>query len=86
MHERERLSLMRWDYKYHVVIVPKYRTRSLSGKVKRGLSEILMDLCRQRGVELLERHLMPDHIKMCLRVSAKLGSLQNLGNKERLQL
>jgi putative transposase len=73
MHEWESLSHVRWDCKYHVVIVPKYRKRSLYGKVKRQMGEILRDLCRQRGVELLEGHLMPDHIHMCLRVPPKFS-------------
>jgi putative transposase len=68
MHEWESLSHVRWDCKYHVVIAPKYRKKVLYGKLKRDLGEILRDLCRQRGVTLLEGHLMPDHVHMCLRV------------------
>ena len=73
MHEWESLSHVRWDCKYHVVIVPKYRKRAIYGKVKRQMGEILRELCRQRGVELLEGHLMPDHIHMCLRVPPKFS-------------
>ena len=68
MHEWESLSHVRWDCKYHVVIVPKFRKRTLYGHVKKRAGEILRDLCRQCGVELLEGHLMPDHVHMCLRV------------------
>ena len=35
------------------------------------VGEILRDLCLQRGVELIEGHLMPDHIHMCLVVPPK---------------
>ena len=73
MHEWESLSHVRWDCKYHVVIVPKFRKRVLYGKVKNHAGEILRDLCRQRGVELLEGHLMPDHVHMCFRVPPKFG-------------
>ena len=73
MHEWESLSHVRWDCKYHVVIVPKFRKRVLYGQVKRRAGEILRDLCRQRGVELLEGHLMPDHVHMCLRVPPKFS-------------
>ena len=66
MHEWESLSHVRWDCKYHIVIVPKYRQKVLYGKLKRDLGEILRDLCRQRGVELLEGHLMADQVPMCL--------------------
>ena len=64
MHEWESLSHVRWDCKYHIVIAPKYRQKVLYGKLKRDLGEILRDLCRQRGVGLLEGHLMPDHVHM----------------------
>jgi len=73
MHEWESLSHVRWDCKYHVVIVPKFRKRVLYGQVKKRTGEILRDLCRQRGVELLEGHLMPDHVHMCLRVPPKFS-------------
>ena len=71
MHEWESLSHVRWDCKYHIVIAPKYRQKVLYGKLKRDLGEILRDLCRQKGVALLEGHLMADHVHMCLRVPPK---------------
>ncbi len=73
MHEWESLSHVRWDCKYHVVIAPKYRKRKLYGELKRRTGEIIRDLCRQRGVSLLEGHLLPDHIHMCLRVPPKFS-------------
>ena len=56
MHEEESLSHVRWDCKYHVVIVPKYRKRVLYGKVKRNVGGILRDLARQKRIEILEGH------------------------------
>ena len=73
MHEWESLSHVRWDCKYHIVIVPKYRKRKLYGKLKREVGEILRDLCRQRGVTFLEGNLRPDHVHMCLRVPPKFS-------------
>lgn len=73
MHEWESLSHVRWDCKYHVIIVPKYRKRRLYGQLKRQVGQITRDLCKQRGVELLEGHLMPDHVHMCLRVLPKFS-------------
>jgi len=54
-----------------VVFVPKFRQKKLYGKFRARVGEILRDLCRQRGVELVEGHLMPDHIHMCLSVPPK---------------
>ena len=71
MRDWESLSHVRWDCKYHVVIVPKYRKRLLYGKFRRGVGEILRELCRQRNVELIEGTLCVDHVHMCLKVPPK---------------
>ncbi len=73
MHDWQSLSHVRWECKYHVVIVPKYRKKKLFGKFRIRVGEIIKDLCRQRGVELIEGHLMPDHIHMCLSVLPKFS-------------
>jgi len=68
MHDWESLSHVRWECKYHVVIIPKYRRKILYGKLRKKVGSILRDLCKQKGVEVLEGHAMPDHIHMCLSV------------------
>ena len=73
MHDRQSLSHVRWDCKYHVVIIPKYRKRNLYGKFKRHVGEIIKDLCRQRGIELLEGNLKADHVHMCLSIPPKFS-------------
>ena len=71
MHEWQSLSHVRWDCKYHIVIIPKYRKRELYGKLRKHVGEIIREVCRQRGIELLEGHLMPDHILMCVSIRPK---------------
>ena len=71
MHDWLSLSQVGWDCKFHVVIVPKYRKKRLYGKVRRRVGEIIKDLCRQRNMEMIEGHLMPDHVHMCLQVPPK---------------
>ncbi|MEJ2023491.1 MAG: IS200/IS605 family transposase [Deltaproteobacteria bacterium] len=73
MHDWKSLSHVRWDCKYHVVIVPKYRKRRLYGKYRQAVGDILKELCRQKRIEMLEGHLMPDHIHMCLSVPPKFS-------------
>ena len=73
MDDWQSLSHVRWDCKYHVVFVPKYRKKALYGQLRRDMGRILRDLCRQRGVDLLEGHLMPDHVHMCLSVPPKFS-------------
>ena len=73
MHDWTSLSHVRWDCKYHVDIVPKYRKKVLYGKIRKRVGEVIRDLCRQRGVELLEGHLMADHVHMCLQIPPKFS-------------
>jgi len=79
MHDRESLSHVRWDCKYHVVFVPKYRQKSLYGKFRRKVGDIFRDLCRQRDIELLEGHLMLDHVHMCLKIPPKYSVAHSIG-------
>lgn len=71
MHEWNGLSHVRWDCKYHVVFVPKYRQQRLYEKMRKQVRAILLDLSRQIGVAVLEGHLMPDPVHFCLRVAPK---------------
>jgi putative transposase len=73
MHEWQSQSHVKWDCKYHIVIVPKYRKKLLFGKLRKKVGPILKELCRQKGVEVIEGHTMPDHIHMCLSIPPKLS-------------
>jgi putative transposase len=48
--------------KYHIVIIPKYRKKKLYGKLREHVGEVIREVCRQRGVEVLEGYVMPYHI------------------------
>ena len=73
MHDWQSLSHVRWECKYHIVIVPKYRKKVLYGRVRRKVGEILRELCRQRGVEFVEGSLSSDHIHMCLNIPPRFS-------------
>jgi len=62
-----------------VVIVPKYRHKVFYGKMRSRIGPLLRDLCRQRGVELLEGHAMPDHIHLCLSIPPKFSVAHTIG-------
>ena len=70
---------VKWECKYHVVIVPKYRKKTLFGKLRRAIGGILRDLCRQKDVELVEGKAMPDHIHMVLSVPPRLSIAMVIG-------
>ena len=73
MKEWQSLAHVRWECKYHIVFVPKYRKKVLYGRTRRQLGQILRQLCRQQGVEIMEGHAMPDHIHLVLRIPPKFS-------------
>ena len=66
MREYQSLAHVRWECKFHIVWVPKYRKKRLYGKVRRRFGGSIKDLCRQKGVDLIEGHAMSDHVHLCL--------------------
>jgi len=79
MHDWESQSHVRWDCKYHVVFVPKYRRKALYGKLRRQVGRILRDLCEQRGIGLVEGHAMADHVHLCLSIPPKFSVAHTVG-------
>ena len=70
---------VKWECKYHVVVVPKYRSRKVFGRVRKELGTILKDLCRQKGVELVEGKAAMDHVHMLLSVPPKYSIAMTIG-------
>jgi len=79
MHEWESLCHVRWECKYHVVIIPKYRRKVLYGQLRARVGRIMRELCEQRGVELVEGTAMPDHVHMCLSIPPKFSVAHRWG-------
>ena len=79
MHEWKSSSHTKWDCKYHIVFIPKYRKKVFYGKLRRKVGTILRDLCQQKGVELLEGRAMPDHIHLCLSIPPKYSVAHVVG-------
>jgi hypothetical protein len=65
------LSHSKWDYKYHVVFVPKRRRRVLFVRLRRQLGPIFHALAQQKECKIVEGHLMPDHVHMCIAIPPK---------------
>ena len=79
MHEWQSLSHVRWECQSHAVIIPKYRRKVFYGRLRRRIGLILRELCRQRGIELLEGHAMPDHVHLCLSIPPKYSVANTIG-------
>ena len=70
-HSTENLRHTRWECKYHVVFIPKYRKKSIYGWVRRELGPIIRDLAQQKESVVEEGHLMADHVHMLLSIPPK---------------
>ena len=71
MDDLESLSHTRWDCKYHVVFIPKCRRKVLYEQLRKHLGEVFRSLARQKESEVLEGHLMRDHVHMLLAIPPK---------------
>ena len=79
MDQFESLNHTKWDCKYHVVFIPKYRRRTLYGDLKRHLGPVFRQLTEQRESRVEEGHLMPDHVHMLLSIPPKYAVSQVVG-------
>ena len=73
------LSHSRWECKYHVVWIPKYRRKTLYGQLRKYLGEVFRELARIRESEVLEGHLMADHVHMLISIPPKYAVAQVIG-------
>ena len=73
------LSHSKWDCKYNVVFIPKRRRKALFGRERRQLGEIFHALARQKECQILEGHLMPDHVHMCIAIPPKYAVASVIG-------
>ncbi len=67
------LSSTTWMCKYHIVFIPKYRRKAIYGQYRADLQDIIRTLCRCKGVEILEGHMMPDHVHLLLSIPPKIS-------------
>ena len=66
------LSHTRWNCKYHIVFIPKYRRKAIYGKLRADIGVILRQLCAYKDVEIIEAHAMRDHIHMLVKIPPKI--------------
>lgn len=65
------LSHTKWMCKYHIVFIPKYRRKVIYHKLRADIQGYIRDLCKRKGVEIIEGHMMPDHIHLLLSIPPK---------------
>jgi len=79
MKEYQSLSHTRWDCKYHVVFIPKRRKKAIFGTLRRHLGDVFRELARHKEAEVVEGHLRPDHVHMCISIPPKIAVANVVG-------
>ena len=79
MDEFDSLSHSRWECKYHVVFIPKCRRKVLYSGSRKHLGEVFRQLAQRKECEILEGHLMPDHVHMLIVIPPKYAVSQVVG-------
>ena len=73
------MAHVKWECKYHIVFIPKYRKKVLYDKLRKRVGEIFQQLCKHKGLTLLEGHAMPDHVHLCLSIPPKYSVSMVIG-------
>ena len=79
MENVERLSHTLWECKYHLVWIPKCRKKTLYGPLRKYLGSLFKDLASQRECEIIEGHLLPDHVHILIWIPPKYAVAQVVG-------
>jgi len=75
----ETLSHSKWDCKYHVVFIPKYRRKALYAELRRHLGAAFRTLTEQKESRIEEGHLMVDHVHMLISIPPKYAVANVVG-------
>ena len=79
MQDYDSLNHTRWECKYHIVWIPKYRRKELYGTIRIYLGEEIRKLALEKGCEIEEGHIMPDHIHILISIPPKYSVSQVIG-------
>jgi len=79
MNDVHSLSHTAWNSKYHIVWAPKYRRRVFYGEKGLEIGAILRELCKWKGVNMIEAEVCPDHVHMLLEIPRKMSVSSFMG-------
>jgi len=79
MNDASSLNHTRWECKYHIIWIPKYRKKTLFGQLRQYFGQVFRDLARNRESEVIEGHLSPDHVHILISIPPKYSVAQVVG-------
>lgn len=65
------LAHTKWVCKYHIIFTPKYRRKIIYNQYKMSIVQILKDLCKWKGVEIIEGNAQIDDIHLLVSIPPK---------------
>ena len=77
--DKNSLAYTTWECKYHIVFAPKYRRKIIYNKLRADIGRILSELCKRKGVEIIEAEACSDHIHMFIRIPPKYSVSEVMG-------
>lgn len=75
----ESLAYSKWVCKYHIVFTPKYKRKMIYDELREDIKEIIKDLCKWKGIKIIEGHMMSDHVHLLLSISPKYSISSVMG-------
>ena len=79
MDEPRTLNHSKCECKYHVVLIPKYRRKSLYVEIRPEIGKVFRELARRKECEIEEGHVMADHVHMMISILPKYAVSQVIG-------
>ena len=73
MNDIHSLAHSKWNCKYHIVFAPKYRRKAMFGEKGREIGAILRELCKWKGVNIIEAEICSDHVHMLVEIPPKMS-------------
>ena len=64
---------------YYIVFIPKYRRKIIYNQLKADIGRYIRNLCEHKKVQLIEGHLMLDHIHIMVNIPPKLAVSDFMG-------
>ncbi len=79
MSEVKSLNHSKWECNYHMTWIPKCRRKIFYGGLRKYLGKVFRDLARRKECEILEGHLMENHVHMLVSIPPKYAVSQVIG-------
>ena len=78
-NQHNTLAHTKWMCKYHIVFIPKYRRKVIYNQLRKDIAQYISTLCKYKGVQIIEGHMMPDHVHLILSIPPKMSVSNFMG-------